>query len=310
MPPLYEGSSLYMPTALPGISITQASTLLQEQDRIIRSFPEVESVFGAVGRSDSPTDNAPLDMYDTTIMLKPREQWRAGDDLRKADPRNGRKASVSRPDEYLDHARAKPPRHGADRHQDASGNQDPGPERRRDPAGGCAITTSLGHIPELRSIFAERVAEGFYINIEVNRLEAARYGLTVGDVQRAVTSGIGGENIAENIEGRERYPINVRYSRDFRDDIEELQACCDCHTQRCADSHLRSRQGLFQPGPAMIRDEDGLLTGYVYIDLETKDYGGFVGKPDRLLREKLSCPPDTATNGPANTNSSCAPRTR
>ena len=104
MPPLFEGSSLYMPTALPGISISQATQLMQQQDRILRSFPEVETVFGAVGRSDSATDNAPLDMYDTTVMLKPREQWRAGNDLREADLGNGRKAPVSRLDQHLDHA--------------------------------------------------------------------------------------------------------------------------------------------------------------------------------------------------------------
>ena len=144
MPPLYEGSSLYMPTALPGISITQASTLLQEQDRIIKSFPEVESVFGAVGRSDSPTDNAPLDMYDTTIMLKPREQWRSWYDLRKAHSRDGRKASVSGFDEYVDDARSKPPRHGANRHQDARRTQDSRPECRGHSASGRSVATDPG----------------------------------------------------------------------------------------------------------------------------------------------------------------------
>ena len=139
MPPLYEGSSLYMPTALPGISITQASTLLQEQDRIIKSFPEVESVFGAVGRSDSPTDNAPLDMYDTTIMLKPREQWRAWHDLRKADSRDGREASIPRADEYLDDAGTKSSRYGADRHQDARWPQDSRAECRGYSASGRSV---------------------------------------------------------------------------------------------------------------------------------------------------------------------------
>ena len=123
MPPLFEGSSLYMPTALPGISITQASQLLQEQDRILKSFPEVETVFGAVGRSDSATDNAPLDMYDTTVMLKPREKWRPGMTYEKLIRGDGREAPVSGTDEYLDHAGAKPSRHGADRNQDTGWNE-------------------------------------------------------------------------------------------------------------------------------------------------------------------------------------------
>ena len=125
--------------------------------------------------------------------------------------------------------------------------------------------------PELRSVFAERVAEGFYINVETNRPEAARYGLTVADVQRAVTSGIGGENIAENVEGRERYPINVRYSRDFRDDIEQLQRVVIATPTGAQIPISEVAKVYFSRGPAMIRDEDGLLTGYVYLDLATKD---------------------------------------
>ncbi len=223
MPPLYEGSSLYMPTALPGISITQASTLLQEQDRIIKSFPEVESVFGAVGRSDSPTDNAPLDMYDTTIMLKPREQWRAGMTYEKLIREMDEKLQFP----GLTNTWTMPVQNRLD--MELTGIKTPvglkiqGPNVEGIQRAGAQLQQVLGGIPELRSIFAERVAEGFYINVEVNRPEAARYGLTVADVQRAVTSGIGGENVAENIEGRERYPINVRYSRDFRDDIAQLQ---------------------------------------------------------------------------------------
>ena len=149
----------------------------------------------------------------------------------------------------------------------------------------------LGGLPELRSIFAERVAEGFYINVEVNRPEAARYGLTVADVQRAVTSGIGGENVAENVEGRERYPINVRYSRDFRDDIGQLQRVVIATPTGAQIPISEVAKVYFSRGPAMIRDEEGLLTGYVYLDLATKDYGGFVTKADRLLHDKLKLPP-------------------
>ncbi len=291
MPPLYEGSSLYMPTALPGISITQASTLLQEQDRIIKSFPEVESVFGAVGRSDSPTDNAPLDMYDTTIMLKPREQWRSGMTYEKLIRELDEKLQFP----GLTNTWTMPVQNRLD--MELTGIKTPvglkiqGPNVEVIQQAGTQLQQILGSIPELRSVFAERVAEGFYINVEVNRLEAARYGLTVGDVHRAVTSGIGGENVAENVEGRQRYPINVRYSRDFRDNIEELKHVVLSTPTGAQIPISEVAKVYFSRGPAMIRDEDGILTGYVYLDLATKDYGGFVTKADRLLREKLKLPP-------------------
>jgi Cu(I)/Ag(I) efflux system membrane protein CusA/SilA len=291
MPPLYEGSSLYMPTALPGISITQASTLLQQQDRIIKSFPEVETVFGAVGRSNSPTDNAPLDMYDTTIMLKPREQWRPGMTYEKLIREMDEKLQFP----GLTNTWTMPVQNRLD--MELTGIKTPvglkiqGPNVEVIQQAGTQLQQILGGIPELRSVFAERVAEGFYINIEVNRLEAARYGLTVGDVHRAVTSGIGGENIAENVEGRQRYPVNVRYSRDFRDDIEELKRVVIATPTGAQIPISEVAKVYFSRGPAMIRDEDGLLTGYVYLDLATKDYGGFVLKADRLLREKLRLPP-------------------
>ncbi|HET7149819.1 MAG TPA: CusA/CzcA family heavy metal efflux RND transporter, partial [Candidatus Acidoferrum sp.] len=291
MPPLYEGSSLYMPTALPGISITQASALLQQQDRIIKSFPEVESVFGSAGRSDSPTDNAPLDMYDTTIMLKPRERWRAGMTYEKLIREMDAKLQFP----GLTNTWTMPVQNRLD--MELTGIKTPvglkiqGPNVQGIQQAGAQLQQILGGIPELRSVFAERVAEGFYINIEVNRFEAARYGLTVADVHRAVTSGIGGENIAENIEGRERYPVNVRYSRDFRDDIEQLKRVTIATPSGAQIPIAEVAKVYFSRGPAMIRDEEGLLTGYVYLDLATKDYGGFVTKADRLLREKLRLPP-------------------
>jgi Cu(I)/Ag(I) efflux system membrane protein CusA/SilA len=291
MPPLYEGSSLYMPTALPGISITQASQLLQEQDRIIKSFPEVESVFGAIGRSDSPTDNAPLDMYDTTVMLKPREQWRPGMTYEKLIREMDEKLRFP----GLTNTWTMPVQNRLD--MELTGIKTPvglkiqGPNVEGIQQAGTQLQQVLGGIPELRSVFAERVAEGFYVNIEVDRPEAARYGLTVADLQRAVSSGIGGENIGENVEGRQRYPVNVRYSRDFRDNVERLRQVVIA-TPTGTQIPISQVAGVyFSRGPAMIRDEEGLLTGYVYLDLATKDYGGFVSKADRLLREKLKLPP-------------------
>jgi Cu(I)/Ag(I) efflux system membrane protein CusA/SilA len=290
MPPLFEGSSLYMPTALPGISITQASQLLQEQDRIIRSFPEVGTVFGSIGRSDSATDNAPLDMYDTTIMLKPREQWPPGMTYERLVQEMDQRLQFP----GLSNTWTMPVENRLD--MELTGIKTPvglkiqGPYVDGIQRAGVQIQQVLTSLPEMRSIFAERVAEGFYINIEVNRPEAARYGLTVADVQRSVTSGIGGQNIAENVEGRERYPINVRYNRDFRDDLEQLRRVLITTPSGAQIPIGEVAKISFSRGPAMIRDEDGLLTGYVYIDLNTKDYGGFVEKANNLFRDKLKLP--------------------
>jgi len=291
MPPLFEGSSLYMPTALPGISITQASQLLEEQDKIIRAFPEVESVFGSVGRSDSATDNAPLDMYDTTVMLKPREQWRSGMTYEKLVREMDAKLQFP----GLSNTWTMPVENRLD--MELTGIKTPlglkiqGPTLEGIQQVGAQVQQILSAIPEMRSVFAERVSQGFYLNIEVNRAEAARYGLTIADVQQTITSGIGGEMIAENIEGRERYPVNVRYGRDFRDNIEQLQNVL-IGTPSGAQIPISDVAKLsFSRGPSMIRDEDGALTGYVYLDLNTNDYGGFVAKAANLLSQKLTLPP-------------------
>jgi len=291
MPPLYEGAALYMPTALPGIAIGQATQLLQEQDRVLRSFPEVASVFGSIGRSESATDNAPLDMYDTTVMLKPHEQWRHGMTYEKLISEMDTKLQFP----GLTNTWTMPIENRLD--MELTGIKTPvglkiqGPNLDGIQQLAEKIQQLLGGLPEMRSAFAERVAQGFYINVEVNRAEAARYGLTVADVQRAITSGIGGDNIAENIEGRERYPINIRYAPDFRDDLDKLRRVVIA-TPSTAQVPLGELANIsFSKGPTMIRDEDAVLTGYVYLDLNTSDYGGFVDKASRLLREKLALPP-------------------
>jgi Cu(I)/Ag(I) efflux system membrane protein CusA/SilA len=153
------------------------------------------------------------------------------------------------------------------------------------------IQQVLTSLPNVRSIFAERVSQGFYLNIEPNRIEAARYGLTVADVHRAVNSGIGGEMVTENIEGRERYPVNVRYNRDFRDNVEELRRVLIATPTGAQIPIAEVAKISFSRGPSMIRDEDGALTGYVYIDLNTKDYGGFVTSANNLFHQKLALPP-------------------
>src|SRR2546423_4358843 len=290
MPPLYEGSSLYMPTALPGISITQASKLLQEQDRILKTFPEVETVFGVVGRSDSATDNAPLDMYDTTVMLKPREKWRAGMTYEKLIHEMDDKLQFP----GLTNTWTMPVQNRLD--MALTGIKTPvgmklqGANLEQIQQLGAQVQQILSGLPQVRSVFAERVSQGFYINVEVNRPEAAQYGLTIADVQEAVQSGIGGMNVAENIEGRQRYPINVRYQRDFRDNVGELNRVLIATPSGAQIPIGEVAQISFSRGPAMIRDEDGQLTGYVYIDLNTTDYGGFVDQASKMLRQKLQLP--------------------
>src|SRR5437868_5366850 len=290
MPPLFEGSSLYMPTALPGISITQASELLQKQDRILRSFPEVEAVFGVVGRSDSATDNAPLDMYDTTVMLKPREKWRPGMTYEKLIREMDEKLQFP----GLTNTWTMPVENRLD--MALTGIKTPvgmklqGTNLEQIQQLGAQVQQILSGLPQVRSVFAERVSQGFYINVEVNRPEAAKYGLTIADVQQAVESGIGGMNVAENIEGRRHYPINVRYQRDFRDNVGELSRVLIATPSGAQIPISEVAKISFSRGPAMIRDEDGQLTGYVYIDLNTTDYGGFVDQASRMLRQKLQLP--------------------
>jgi copper/silver efflux system protein len=290
MPPLFEGSALYMPSALPGISIGQASQLLQEQDKIIRAFPEVETVFGSIGRSDSATDNAPLDMYDTTVMLKPRSQWRPGMTYEKLIQEMDTKLQFP----GLSNTWTMPVENRLD--MELTGIKTPlglkiqGPNLEGVQQVGAQVQQILSTIPEMRSIFAERVSQGFYLNIEVNRAEAARYGLTIADVQQAVTSGIGGDMVAENVEGRERYPVNVRYSRDFRDNVEQLRRVLIGTPSGAQIPISEVAKISFSRGPSMIRDEDGALTGYVYIDLNTNDYGGFVNRASNLLKQKLVLP--------------------
>jgi len=291
MPPLFEGSVLYMPTALPGISITSATALLQQQDLTIRGFPEVESVFGTVGRSDSATDNAPMDMFDTTVMLKPRSDWPAGttyDSLIAAMD-----AKLHYPG--LSNTWTMPVENRLD--MELTGIKTPvglkiqGPQLEEIQRIGLAMEKILGGVPGTRGVFAERVSQGFYINVTPNRAVAARYGLTVDDIQAAVSSAIGGDNISTVINGRERFPISVRYLRDYRSNPEALGAVL-LATPAGAQVPLSEVASItLAPGPTMIRDEDGELTGYVYVDLSTSDYGGYVHQAQRLLDQRLKMPP-------------------
>jgi Cu(I)/Ag(I) efflux system membrane protein CusA/SilA len=291
MPPLFEGSALFMPTALPGISITSATDLLQKQDQIIRGFPEVESVFGTIGRSNSATDNAPLDMYDTTITLKPRSQWPKGVtyDSMIADM----DSKLHFPG--LSNTWTMPVENRLD--MELTGIKTPvgikvqGPDLNEIQRIGSKIEELLTPVEGTRAVFAERVSQGFYVNVTVDRDIASRYGLTVDDVQLAVTSGIGGEDIATTVQGRERYTINVRYLQDYRNDLGALKSVL-LMTPSGAQIPLGEVAKVeLSPGPSMVRDEDAQLTGYVYIDLSSTDYGSYVERAQHILDKQLHLPP-------------------
>jgi Cu(I)/Ag(I) efflux system membrane protein CusA/SilA len=290
MPPLYEGSSLYMPTALPGISITLAANLLQKQDQIIRTFPEVESVFGTVGRSNSATDNAPMDMFDTTVMLRPREQWRSGLTYDRLITEMDSKLQFP----GLSNVWTMPVENRLD--MELTGIKTPvglkiqGPRLDEIQRIGSQVEEVLKPVVGTRGVFAERVSQGFYINVKVDRAAAARYGLTSGDVQMAVESGIGGANIADTVEGRERYPINVRYLQDYRDDPARVRQVLIATPTGAHIPLGEVAKVALNPGPTMVRDEDGQLTGYVYVDTADSDYGGYVSRAQRALEHQLHLP--------------------
>jgi Cu(I)/Ag(I) efflux system membrane protein CusA/SilA len=229
-------------------------------------------------------------MYDTTLMLKPREQWPAGMTYEKLIQQMDEKLQFP----GLSNTWTSPVENRLD--MELTGIKTPlgmkvqGPNVDGIQQLASQLQTILSGLPQVRSVFAEKVAQGFYVNVEVKREEAARYGLTIADVQTAVSSGIGGQNVAENVEGRERYPINVRYQGDFRENVDKMRGVL-IGTPSGAQIPLGQVAKIsFTHGPAMIRDEDGALTGYIYIDLKNSDYGGFVAQANKLIHEKLALP--------------------
>jgi Cu(I)/Ag(I) efflux system membrane protein CusA/SilA len=291
MPPLYEGSILFMPTTPAGISITQATELLQTQDRILKSFPEVESVFGTVGRSDSATDNNPLDMFMTIVMLKPRSQWRSGmtyDRLIQEMDAATRFPGVTNTWTMPIQGRIDMVLTGV---KTPVGLKIQGPDLDEIQRIGAEIEELLAGVDGTRGVFAERVSQGFYVNIDVNRAVAAQYGLTVGDVQLAIASAVGGENVTTAIDGRNRFPVNVRYLADYRSSPEALGRVLLMTPAGAQIPLSEVAKVAIAPGPSMIRDEGGELTGYVFLDLSTSDYGGYVARAQSLLDSKLRMPP-------------------
>src|SRR5205823_1172212 len=290
MPPLYEGAQLYMPTAPPGLSITEATRLLQVQDKMLRQYPEVETVFGTVGRGTTPTDNTPMGMVNTTVTLKPRDQWRAGMTVEKLQ------AAMDSELQFpgFPNVWTQPIRNRLD--MLLTGIKTPvgikilGSDLNEIQRIGGEIERLLQNIPGTRSVYAERVAQGYFTDIRIDREAIARHGLMVGDVQDVIESAIGGQNITRTIEGRERYPVNVRYERGFRDNLPDLQRVL-VKAPSGAQIPLGQLAAItLTTGPAMIRDENGQLAGYVYVDTATSDIGGYVDQAKRAIAQSLKLP--------------------
>jgi Cu(I)/Ag(I) efflux system membrane protein CusA/SilA len=290
MPPLYEGDLLYMPTTLPGISVSRAEELLQQTDKIIASFPEVERVFGKVGRAETATDPAPLTMLETTIKLKPADKWRPGMTPEKLID------SLDRAIQFpgLTNAWTMPIKTRID--MLATGIKTPvgikvmGPNLDSLNAIARRIEAAVKILPGTRSAYAERVTGGNYLDIDIDRFKAAAYGLTAGDIQDVIKTAVGGMNIAENVEGRERYPINVRYPRAFRDNPEELARVLIPTT----DGHVPLRQVAhigFNKGAVMIKSENGRPTAWVYVDIKNVDVGSYVSAARRAVENSVTLPP-------------------
>jgi len=313
MPPLDEGVILYMPSTMPGISISQAQQLLQTTDGILARFPEVDRVLGKAGRAETSTDPAPLSMLETVIVLKPHSEWRHVDTwysswspefvkplLRHITPDTISSTELVR---LLDESLKVPGVTNAWT-MPVRGRIDMLTTGMRTPIGlkisgadlgtveqiGSRVESILKQVKGPRAVFAERTSTGYFLDFEWNRERLARYGLSIEDAQLAVESAIGGEDVTTAVRGRERYPVNVRYMRDFRSDIGSLQRVLVPAGQRqialgeLAEIHASS-------GPAMIRDENGMLTGYVYIDLADRDPAGYIAEAGSLLRNQLKLQP-------------------
>ena len=289
MPTLHEGSLLYMPTALPGISVSEAQRLLTEQDRILKTFPEVETVFGKAGRAETSTDTAPLSMFETTIQLKPQSAWRPGMSEEKLlDEMNAKLGFLGMPNIWT-----MPIKNRID--MLSTGIRSPigvkiyGPELKTIESLGARIEGLLKTIPETRTVVAERIASGQFLDIDFDREKLKIFGLSLKDAQDQAMIAIGGENVSQILVDRERYPIQVRLAPAFRQDSEAIKRLL-ITTPTGAQIPLRevARVG-FKDGPSMIRDENASLVGYVYVDIDTTkiDIGSYVNKAKEFVEKNL-----------------------
>jgi Cu(I)/Ag(I) efflux system membrane protein CusA/SilA len=291
MPSMDEGDLLYMPTALPGLSAGKASQLLQQTDGILKSFPEVRHVFGKAGRAETATDPAPLEMFETTIQLKPQSEWRAGMTTAKLIAEMD--AALKIPG--MGNVWVQPIRNRID--MLATGIKSPvgvkvaGPDLAVLQRLSGEIEAALKRVPGTASAFAERVSGGRYIEVVPDRAAAARHGLNIDDVQRVVSMAVGGENIGETVEGLQRFPINVRYPRELRDSLQDLRDL-PVITARGETLTLGSLATVsIADGPPMIRSENARPSAWVYVDIRDRDLGGYVDEARRIVAEQVKLPP-------------------
>jgi Cu(I)/Ag(I) efflux system membrane protein CusA/SilA len=291
MPPLNEGTILYMPTALPGMSVTEARRTLQAQDRMIKAFPEVERVFGKIGRARTPTDPAPLSMVETVVTLKPEEEWRPGmswerllDEMDRTIKFPGMPNIWWMPIQTRTEMLATGVR-------SVLGVKVLGPDLKVIERIGLAIERTLAPLRGTRSVYAERVTGGYFIDFDIRREEAARYGLTVGDVEDVIETAVGGKNITWTIEGRERYPVNVRYPRELRDDLDKLRRVLVPTPTNTLVPIAQLADIRYTTGPPQIRDEDGQLAGFVFVDVSGRDLGGYVDEAKKAIAARVTLPP-------------------
>jgi len=291
MAPLDEGDLLYMPSALPGLSAGKAAELLQQTDRLIKTVPEVASVFGKAGRAETATDPAPLEMFETTIQLKPRAEWRPGMTPEKLVEELDRIVRVP----GLSNIWVPPIRNRID--MLATGIKSPvgvkvaGTDLREIDRVAGEIERAVKDVPGVSSALAERLSGGRYIDIDIDRDAAARYGLNVADVHSIVSAAIGGENIGETVEGLQRFPINLRYPRELRDSVEKIRAL-PVVTERGAQIRLGDVAAVrIADGPPMLKSENARLSGWVYIDIRGRDLSSAVRDMQRAVAEKVKLPP-------------------
>jgi Cu(I)/Ag(I) efflux system membrane protein CusA/SilA len=290
MPPLNEGSLLFMPTAVPGIAISAARTNLQLQDQIIAKFPEVEHAFGKIGRARTSTDPASLSMVETIVTLKPESEWRKGMTFEKIREELTKELQVPGMPAvwwYPIQTRNEMLSTGI---RSEIGIKVLGPNLATIQDIAEQIEALLKKDPNTATVFAERVTGGYYINFKINRDAIARYGLTVEEVETIIESAVGGKDITTTIEGRERYPVNIRYSRDFRNDLDSLRRVLVA-TPTGAHIPIAQLADIYiKTGPPSIRDENGMLAGFVFVDTKGVDLGSYVARAKKLIAEKVKLP--------------------
>ena len=291
MPPLYEGSLLYMPSGLPGMSIAKAAEVTQLEDKIIKQFPEVASVFGKAGRARTSTDPAPLEMGESTVTLKPENEWPKGMTPEKLE--NDMDAALKIPG--VSNSWTMPIKGRTD--MLSTGIRTPigikvfGPDLNVTQMIGEQLEDALRNLPGTRNVYAERVVSGYYEDFKIDRDAIARYGLTVEDVEDVIETAIGGKNITTTVEGRERFPVNVRYLRDYRTDPQALNRVLVATPSGAQIPITQLAKINLTMGPPVIKSEDAQLVGYVYVDVSGVDIGTYVKRAMEVVHQKVNVPP-------------------